>query len=464
MMETGQAEKYLESINPANLQVLGKIKYSSQDEIINKVEAAHRAKKAWKELGIKKRIAILRPLIDAFKARVDDIILLTTREMGKPLVESKGDIKFDFDYFEAFLNDAPQYLEDEITLAEGKKINRIVYEPRGVVASIVPWNFPFSNFIWGVIPNLIVGNTVIFKFSEECPLLGKLMEEVMLSIPELRQGVFAEIYGDGETGAFLAEQNVDMIWFTGSSTVGKKLYEVAGKKQIKAILEMGGSNPAVVFEDVDIDTIVPAIYRARFSNCGQICDALKRLIVHESIYQQVVDKLVKHIEAIKVGDPENEQTEMGPLVAMRQLHVVEEQMADAVKRGAKVLIGGKHPDHLTGAFYLPTLVVDVKPEMRIWKEEVFAPVLPVVSFATEEEAIQLANDTVYGLGAFVYSNNLERARRVAAQIDAGAIDINEGNHWTPSNPFGGHKNSGMGCEHGRLGFQELCKFKVIAEG
>ncbi len=464
MLETYTKLKHFQSINPANLQMVGEVAYSTHDDIVKKVKLAHHAKKTWKALGVKQRIAILTPLIEAFKARENDIIWLTTREIGKTITEARNDFKMDFDYFEAFLREGPHYIEDEITFSQGKATHRIVYEPRGVVACIVPWNFPFSNFIWGVIPNLIVGNTVVFKHSEECPLIGQLIEEILLALPDLPEGVFSEIYGDAETGAMLAAQNIDMIWFTGSSAVGRKLFESAGKKQIKAILEMGGSNPAILFDDVEVDALIPAIYRGRFTNCGQVCDAVKRLIVHKSIYPEVIHKLTQHINNINVGDPENESTELGPLAAMRQLILLEAQMQDAIHEGAKVITGGKRPETLSGAYYLPTLVVEVKNHMRLWREEVFGPVLPVVAFETEEEAIQLANDTLYGLGAVVYSRDLERARRVASQIEVGCVDINNGSHWLPCNPFGGCKISGMGTEHGRLGFQELCQFKVIAEG
>ena len=413
-METRIRSNTLQSVNPANLHVIGEVAYSSHDDIVKKIKLAHQAKKIWKDFGIKKRIAILTPLIEAFKAREKDIISLTTREMGKIITESRNDFKTDFAYFEAFLREGPQYIEDEITFSQGKAVHRIIYEPRGVVACIVPWNFPLSNFIWAVIPNLVVGNTIVIKHSEECPLLGRLFEEIMLSLPNLPEGVFAAIHGDSETGAILAAQDIDMIWFIGSSAVGRKLFELAGKKQIKTILEMGGSNPAILFDDVDVDALIPAIYHGRFLNCGQVCDASKRLIVHQSIHDEVIQKLSQHIQHIKIGNPENETTELGPLVAMRQLNLLESQMQDAISRGATVITGGKRPENLPGAYYLPTLVSNVKREMRIWKEEVFGPVLPLFHLKARKKRFNWQTIPCMAWCDCLFTDSI--ARRVAAKL------------------------------------------------
>ncbi len=452
----------LVSINPANYERIGSVKVSTLQEIKQKVELANKAKLGWKELGVVERAKYMEKLFKEFQKRKRDIALLVTKEMGKPISDSRDDLEWDVDYFKDFVVNGPKYLKDEITFEDNKSVHKIVYEPIGTAAVIVPWNFPFANFMWGVVPNLIAGNTVVFKHSEECPLSGKLIEELMDNAG-LPKGVFSEVYGDGQVGQALVEQNIDLIWFTGSSKVGKHLYEVAGKKFIKAILEMGGSNPGILFEDVDVNNeIIEKLYNARFSNCGQVCDALKRLIVHESLFDEVVVKLKNKAEKIVVGDPKNEKTELGPLVAKRQLELLEAQIKDAVQKGAKVVTGGREPKGLKGAYYLPTLLTNVKPNMRVWQEEVFGPVLPIVSFKTEEEAIKLANNTIYGLGAEINSKDKKKALRVASKIDAGCIDVNKSNHWLPCNPFGGYKASGICREHGKHGFQELCQIKVIS--
>ena len=452
----------LVSTNPAkNYKKLGSVKVSTLSEVKKKVTMANHAKKAWKELGIEKRINLIKPLYKEFIKKKQQIALLTTREIGKPISEAFDDFAWDSDYFKSFLEEGKKYLKDQITQQNKKSLQKIVYEPWGVTAVIVPWNFPFANFLWGVIPTLIAGNTVVFKHSEECPLMGKLIDQMMTK-SKLPLGVFSQVYGDGKVGWQLVKQDINFIWFTGSSAVGKKLYELAGKKFIPAIMELGGSNPCVVFDDVDVDKIIDNLFVARFTNCGQVCDALKRLIVHKNVLNQLVTKLKNRVQKVKVGDPEDKKTDMGPLVAKRQLLLLESQVQDAVNKGAQVVCGGKRPKGLKGAYYEPTILTNIKRSMRVGKEEVFGPVLPAISFKTEEEAIKLANDTTYGLGAKVFSKDKNRAKRVASQIDAGCIEINHGNHWLSCNPFGGYKCSGMGREHGQIGWQQLCQVKVVS--
>jgi succinate-semialdehyde dehydrogenase/glutarate-semialdehyde dehydrogenase len=459
----------LRSINPSNYSIVGEVTVTSAQEIADKVEKAHAAKKHWKFQGPQKRAELLRPLLGMVDQRSEEIAKLTSQEMGKPISQSLDDMEFTIDYLRDFIEDGPSYLANEVTInehsADASAFHQIVYEPIGVTACIVPWNYPFSNFIWGVIPNLIAGNPVVFKHSEECPLIGKLIEQMMHEL-HLPVGVFSEIYGDASVGRCLVEQGIDLIWFTGSTHVGKALYSIAGSKQIKSILEMGGSDPAIIFADarqLGIDRVISRLYSSRFENCGQICSATKRLIVHEDLFQEVVSKLIVYLQSINIGDPLDPNTHLGPLAAERQLHLLESQLHDALDLGAKILYGGRRPGGLTGAYYLPTLITDINPQMRIWREETFGPVLPIVTFKTEEEAIALANDTIYGLSSMVFTADPVRAKRVAAQIDAGCVDINFGSHWRPCNPFGGYKASGVGREHGKFGFQELTQVKVIAE-
>lgn len=439
------------------------IQNSSHQEIIHKVSKAHAVKLAWKELGAQKRVRILRYLVAALKTRQDDIAKLICHEINKPITECYEDMTSEFAYLEAFLNDGPSYIDDIITYKDQKSEHRIIFEPRGVVASVAPWNYPLSNFIWAVIPNLIVGNTVIFKHSELCQEVGKLLEEIMLSLPGLPEGVFSQIYGGPSEAECLVKQDIDLIWFTGSTAAGKQLIDIAAKRNIKTVMELGGSNPAIIFPDVDLDVLVPKICSQRFTNCGQVCDAIKRLIVHQSIYKNLVEKIVEHVKKIKLGDPSLTTTELGPLVSAKQLSVIEAQVADAVSKGADVVIGGKKPSDLQGNYYLPTILTNITTNMRVWQEETFGPVLPIISFDSEDEALRLANESIYGLGAAVYSKDVAIAERIAQRIDACTIDINEGNHWRPCNLFGGFKSSGVGCEHGEFGFRELCRYKVIAK-
>lgn len=454
--------KKLISTNPAKgYEKVGEVDISSDVDIKEKVSLANEAKLNWKEIGVKKRAELLKPIHEEFKSREDEIVSLSTRETGRAFKESESVVKGHLEKIKWFSDNAESALFDEITHEDEESIHKIVYEPIGVAAVIVPWNHPFGMFVWGVIPNLLAGNTVVFKISEECPLMGKLIEEVMLS-HQIPKGVFSEVYGAGDVGWKLANGNINLIWFTGSTKVGQELYKLAGEKFIKAILELGGSNPGIVFEDVNVQKIISKIYAKRFKTCGQTCDALKRLIVHHSIFDEVVEKLKKEIESKKVGDPENPETDIGSLVAKRQLTLLESQVKDAIDKGAKVVVGGHSPKNVSGAYYLPTLLTNVNRDMRVWKEEVFGPVLSIVSFETEKEAVNLANDTIYGLGSIVFTKNIERAKKVASQIEAGTVEINNVIHWLSCNPFGGYKQSGMGREHGVSGFRELCQIKVIS--
>jgi acyl-CoA reductase-like NAD-dependent aldehyde dehydrogenase len=452
------------STNPSDgYKVVGVVETSTKEEVAAKVAAAQKAKLAWKELGLEARVKLLEPIRDEFAARVNEIAELITKEMGKPITESIGEVsRYTNGELTWFLENAPNALADEITLADDESIHKIRYEPTGVVAAIAPWNFPFGMAIWGIFPNLIAGNTVVFKTSEECPLTGKLVEEI-INKHNLPEGVFSEVYGAGDVGKMLTESDVDLIWFTGSTGTGKALYKTAADKFIKVVLEMGGSSPCVVFDDVNPAEVAPVIFSGRFQNCGQVCSALKRLIVHETIADSVVGELKDILEMQVIGDPLSEKTTISSLVAERQQLLLQEQLQDALDKGATIAAQKTIPKDLNGAFVPPTILTNVTKDMRVWKEEVFGPVYPVVTFKDEHEAVELANDTDYGLTSRVISGDLERAHRVASKIDAGSVAINTEARFAPCDPFGGYKNSGMGRERGIHGLRELCQIKVTQE-
>ncbi len=452
------------STNPADgYSVVGEVEVSTVDEIKAKVAAAQKIKTAWKELGVETRVKLLEPIRDEFIKRTDEIAHLITLEVGKPISEATNEVsRYTAGELTWFLENAVAALADEAVLQDDESFHKIKYEPTGVAAAIAPWNFPFGMAVWGIFPNLIAGNPVVFKTSEECPLTGKLIEEIINS-HNLPEGVFAEVYGAGHVGKQLSESNVDLIWFTGSTKTGKSLYKTAADKFIKVVLEMGGSNPCVVFDDVNANEIAPVIFAGRFANNGQVCSALKRLIVHETIADSVADELKSIIESKRIGDPLSSDTDAGSLVAKRQQELVQEQLSDAISGGAKISAQSKVPDNMDGAFVPLTLLTNVSKNMRVWKEEVFGPVFPLVTFKTEEQAIQLANDTPYGLGARVMSSDLVRAHRVASKIDAGSVAINLETRFAPSDPFGGFKHSGIGRERGIHGLRELCQIKVIQD-
>lgn len=463
MIRNKMIARRLISTNPAkDYKPVGSVAISSKKEIISAVSKARAAKRQWKELGVNKRIAILRSAYDEFFKKREEIIQMVMAETGKTIRYARVEFDRHSVDFAWFLENGGKALREEVTFEDEKALHKIVYEPFGATAVITPWNHPYGMFIWGVIPNLIAGNTVVFKTSEECPLTGKLIAEVMSS-QKLPNGVFREVYGGGEVGQELINQDLDFIWFTGSSVVGKLIYQKAAKKFIKAVMELGGSNPAIMFEDARVDEFIEKVYVKRFSTCGQACDALKRLLVQETIFDGVVEKLKNRFEKIVVGGPEDEKSDIASLVAKRQSNLLDAQVKDALRKGARLVFGGAKPKNLKGAYYLPTLLTGIKKNMRVWKEEVFGPVLIVVPFKDEEEAIALANDTKYGLGSIVFTQDKKRARRVASRLEAGNVEINSPSHWLTCNPFGGYKESGMGREHGIQGLRELCQIKLISE-
>jgi acyl-CoA reductase-like NAD-dependent aldehyde dehydrogenase len=451
----------LSSRNPSkSYEVVGEVEISTPEEIQAKVANAHVAKKAWRDLGVNGRIELLRKVSAKFAEAKERIARLEAEEMGMPLKEAMDDMDYNLEYLNSYLDKGAEYLKPLITLDNDKELHAVYHEPYGVTACIVPWNFPFANWVWQCAQNLVAGNAVVFKHSEESQLTGKLIEEIVNS--ELPEGVFNEVYGDGSVGEALVKEDVNLICFTGSSKTGIKINESAAGRLVPTAMELGGSAPGIIFEDANVEEIIETIFTARFMNCGQMCDALKRLIVHESKVDEVIAKLTELIKAKRIGDASDEQTDFGPLVAERQLDLLEEQMADAIEKGAKVVIGGKRPDGLDGAYYEPTLLTGITKDMRVWQEEVFGPVLPIVPFSDEAQAIRMANDTQYGLGAYVFTNDNDRFMRVAQQLESGMVSQNTLSYINVCNPFTGYKMSGGGREHAQFGFDEVTQIKVIA--
>ncbi|HUD19222.1 MAG TPA: aldehyde dehydrogenase family protein [Patescibacteria group bacterium] len=451
------------STNPGkNYEKIGEVSVSSDSEIRTKVENANAAKESWRMLGVKKRIEYVRRINDLCKKHASEIASIITREVGTPITACLDEVLWNKGYFEWFLGNVENAISPTVVGQDDTSLHTVYYEPIGTAAVITPWNLPFDMFVWGVIPNLLVGNTVLYKAAEECVLTGKLLEEICRDA-KLPEGVLSFVHGGAKVGAALTDGDIDLIWFTGSTQVGQLLYQKASKKFIKAILEMGGSNPVLIFDDADVEGAVAGVMSKRFMFCGQTCDADKRLIVHEKIFDDVVTKLKNKIETIVVGDPEDPKTTLGPLVSKKQLDLLEGQVKDAIEKGANVVIGGKKPVGLKGAYYAPTLLTHINRSMRVWKEEVFGPVLSVVPFTTEEDAIAKANDTIYGLGSQVFTKDRGRIDRISKAIQAGNVDVNGVGHFRPFNPFGGYKKSGIGREHGIDGFRELCQIKIVSK-
>lgn len=450
-----------QSINPSDKKILGKIDESYKKEIQQKVAAARKALPVWKSMGLKARVKALREVVKQFAERQDEFAQLASQEMGMPISQSVHDIGGAIEYFEWYLDNAEKYLSPEIVYEDESMVHEVHYEPVGVVAAITPWNFPASNFVWMIGQNLIVGNTVVFKDSEEVPLCGRLIEEIFTAA-RLPEGVFSEVYGDGSVGDDLVHQDINMICFTGSTATGHQLYKVGAERFLKVFLELGGSAPGIVLKDADVDRVIETIYANRFDNCGQICDGLKRLIVHESKLAEVMEKLSEKLDSVIVGDATDKKTDIGPLVSEKQLQILEEQVDNALNKGAKIVFKKELSKDLNGYFYTPLLLTNVTRDMKVWNEEVFGPVLPIVTFKTEAEAVELANDTKYGLGGYIFTEDKTKFMQLASQIESGMIQMNEAGYVQPPTPFGGCKASGIGREHGKFGFHELSSIKVIA--
>ncbi len=453
----------LQSINPHDQSVVGELLISSATDVASAVADARMAYHLWRRTPIEKRIEYIKKFRDLVALNKEKIGKTQTLEMGKPLDQSLSDIDQECEFLDYYTNKGPENLADEVMGESEKERFRVVYEPYGVVAVIAPWNFPLGMACSGIIPALIAGNTVVFKPSEYTSLSQKIVVD-LLREAGLPEGVANLVIGGAEVGRMLVDAPVALVWFTGSTSAGQEIYKKCGEKFIKALLELGGSNPGIIFADADLDALMNGLFYARFFNCGQVCSAVKRMFVERPIYETFVQKYVERLRAVKIGNP-LDAVDLGPLVNKKQLAGLEAQVADAVAKGAKVEIGGKRPSDpalVQGNYYEPTVLTSVTPDMKVLTEEVFGPVLPVVPFDTEEEAVRLANTTPYGLGSEIFTNDLARAERPAHELESGVVSANNILYYRPFCPIGGMKQSGMGREYGRIGMQEFAQVKLIA--
>lgn len=447
------------STNPSNNETLGEIEETTKKEVIEKVNLAKSIQSKWANLDIDKRIEVLEEIYNKFEENSDKIANLISLEMGKPIVQSESEIKSTLKNIKWDLENAKNCVVAEITFESDKEIQKVFYEPKGIVVAISPFNYPFSLCCAIAFQNLIVGNVVISKPDPNLPLLYKLLEEI-INNTNLPKGVWQFVFGGKEIGSFLVEQEIDLICFTGNTKTGEYLYKVAASKMIPILMELGGSAPGIVCEDADIDNVIGGIFKKKFSNTGQLCHALKRLIVHESIFDEVVAKLKNIAEAQIIGEPINRNTTIGPLVNEKQLNTLLEQFDDAITKGANVICGGKQAKQ-KGNYFEPTILTNITKDMKVWKEEVFGPILPVVSFKTIEEAIELANGTIYGLGGYVFTTNKEIFEKISKELKTGMVACNNLAYSAPYNPFGGVKKSGLGRTRGKWGIRGLCNIKVV---
>lgn len=450
------------SINPANGEKVGETPASSVEDIMRAVADAKKAFPAWRATPIKDRVSYVKKFRKLLVDHKEELARLTTLEMGKPIAQSRDEVDFELGFIDWYIENAESALADTIIKEDKRAIYKVTYEPWGVCASIAPWNFPVSMASSGICQQILAGNTVVFKPTELTTLTQKLFVELLWKAG-LPKGVVELVIGDGEVGKRLIDSDIDLVWFTGSTVVGQEIFTKCGKKFIKGVMELGGSSAGIVFADCDVEDALDQLYSARYFNCGQVCSAVKRLFVEKSIFDNVVAGLKKRIQTRKIGDPMSD-VDIGPLVSKEQLDMLISQVDDAVKKGAKVEIGGARPkgkEFEKGNYYLPTILTNITPDMRVMTEEVFGPVLPVVPFTTEKEAVTLANNHIYGLTAEVFTKDKKKAERVALALEAGVVGINTDNFYVPFCPIGGYKKSGMGREYGVEGFRELTQIKYI---
>lgn len=452
-----------ETIDPATEEVIGVVARGTAVDIDQAVTAARTAfAGVWWQTKPKERARLLFDLGRAIEAEADTLAELETRDSGKPLPLSKKEVLSTARYFAFYAGAADKFYGDSIPLGPDY-VDFTLREPMGVTAHIVPWNMPLNMVGRSVAPALAMGNTAVVKPAEQTPLtalkLAELMEQV--GIPA---GVYNVVTGFGEeAGAPLTEHpDIDSITFTGSVPTGRRIMEAAAKHIKPVVLELGGKSPHIIFADADLETAVVEASKGIFANCGQICSAGSRLVIDGRIKDAFLDKLIQRARQIRVG-PGLESPDMGPLVSQEQYERVLNYIRVGQNEGAELLTGGGRPDHLErGYFVTPTLFDNVAPQATIAQEEIFGPVLSVLTFHDEEEALAIANGVQYGLVAGIFTNDLNRALRLATRIRAGQIYINEYFAGGEETPFGGYKQSGFGREKGIDALYNYTQVKNVA--
>jgi succinate-semialdehyde dehydrogenase / glutarate-semialdehyde dehydrogenase len=450
--------------NPATGEAVGEVPALGAAETRRAIEAAARAFPAWRSMLAKERAAILRKLFDLMIANTEDLALIMTAEQGKPLAESRGEIAYAASFIEWFAEEGKRVYGD--TIPQNAKGRRIVVqkEPIGVFAAITPWNFPAAMITRKAGPGWAAGCTGVIRPASQTPF-SALALAVLAERAGMPAGVCNVITGpSGETGAEITSNPlVRKLSFTGSTEVGAKLIAQCAPTIKKTSMELGGNAPFIVFDDADLDAAVAGAMASKYRNTGQTCVCANRLLVQDSVFDAFSAKLKAEVEKLKVGNGMEPGVTQGPLINEAAVAKVEEHIADAVRRGARVITGGK-PHKLGGNFFEPTVLADVPATALIFREETFGPVAPLFRFKTEEEAIKLANDTEFGLASYFYARDVGRVFRVAEALEYGIIGINEGIISTEVAPFGGVKSSGLGREGSKYGIEEYLEIKYLAIG
>lgn len=445
-------------INPATGAPFGEALMTTPEEVKQAVEEMRRAFPIWSGKSVKERVRILKKFQNLLIEKRDEISSVISQDTGKSRQDSLIELFVSVDMLSQNNAKAPKWLKRERVSSGLYFFKRcyVEHRPHGVVAVISPWNYPLVISLTPTLSALVAGNTVVLKTSEVTPAVGVLLEKLFQSVPELAPFVRV-VHGDGTVGAALTHSKPDYIFLTGSTATGRKIMQAAAENLIPVTLELGGKDATIVLEDADVDAAARWSVWGAFFNAGQTCMSVERVYVVEPVYDEFVRLSVKYATEIQSGFTLeiNSPYFMGPITDPRQVTIIDEHLSDAIQKGARVLCGGKE----SGAFYKPMVVVDVNHSMKLMKEETFGPIMPIVKVRDEAEAIRLANDSEFGLAASVWSKNQARAKRVADQIQAASIIINDSiaQFGIPMLPFGGVKNSGIGSTHGREGVLEFTR-------
>ncbi|MCW4465421.1 NAD-dependent succinate-semialdehyde dehydrogenase [Glutamicibacter sp. MNS18] len=446
--------------NPATGVVEATYPTATDAEIQEAIGLAHQAFTGWSTSEISERVALLERVADIYEARADELAAIITREMGKPIRQAQGEIGIVASIYRYYAKNGPKFLADEeLEVASGGKA-LVRKEAVGVLLGIMPWNFPYYQVARFAAPNLMNGNTILLKHAPQCPESALVMEQIFAEA-SAPAGAYVNIFASNDQVAdIIADRRVQGVSLTGSERAGAAVAEIAGRNLKKVVLELGGSDPFLVMEDADVARTAKMGMRARFGNTGQACNAAKRFIVDSSVYEEFSKALVDQVATIKVGDPTEAETFVGPLSSAAARDGLAAQVKDAIDKGATVLAGGKPVDG-DGAYFEPTVLAGVTEEMRAFTEELFGPVAVLYKVDGEEEAVALANNTDYGLGASIHTKDADRADRIARQLETGMVAINEPSGSAAELPFGGVKRSGIGRELGKYGMDEFINHKLV---
>jgi len=458
LKENGAAVAELKTVNPATEQVINRYEMITEAQINDKVKKARIAFDEWKK-NWDKRIDLLHDFAQQLRKSKEELAKTATSEMGKAIKEARSEVEKCAWAMEYFSDNGKIFATDEVINADARK-TFVTFEPLGVIGSIMPWNFPYWQALRFAAPSLMVGNTIVLKPASATMQCGIEIEKCFNKIGT-PDGVFQTLIGDSSIVETLIDSaDLSAVTFTGSVAAGAKVAQRATSQIKKCVLELGGSDPFIVCEDADIEKASNGAVKGRFINCGQSCIASKRFIVVKKIANEFIEKFTQTAEKLKVGDPMLDDTDMGPLVNAEGLNKIDSIVKDVIKEGAELLTGGERIKS-KGYFYKPTVLKNVSPKMRVAREEVFGPVAPIMVADDEMQAIKLANDTQYGLGASIWTEDLDKAEKLSRMVQSGIVSVNSVVASDPRVPFGGVKKSGFGRELSRYGMLEFVNIKSV---